>query len=36
MQATIKGVQNIEPNERINVKVNSLDITTQAVEFVKV
>lgn len=36
MQATIKGVQDIEPNEKINVKVNSLDITTQAVEFVKV
>lgn len=36
MQATIKGVQDIEPNKKINVKVNSLDITTQAVEFVKV
>ncbi len=36
MQATIKGVQNTELNEKINVKVNSLDITTQAVEFVKV
>ena len=36
MQATIKGVQNTELNEKITVKVNSLDITTQAVEFVKV
>ncbi len=36
MQATIKGVPNTELNEKITVKVNSLDITTQAVEFVKV
>lgn len=36
MQATIKGVQNTELNEKITVKVNSLDITTQAVEFVKI
>ncbi len=36
MQATIKGVQNTELNEKITVKVNSLDITTQAVEFIKV
>lgn len=36
MQATIKGVQNTELNEKITVKFNSLDITTQAVEFVKV
>ena len=36
MQASIKGVQNTELNEKISVKVNSLDITTQAVEFAKV
>lgn len=36
MQATIKGVQNTELNEKITVKTNSLDIPTQAVEFVKV
>lgn len=36
MQATVKGVPNTELNEKITVKVNSLDITTQAVEFVKV
>ena len=36
MQATVKGVQNTELNEKITVKVNSLDITTQAVEFVKI
>lgn len=36
MQATIKGVQNTELNEKITVKVNSLDITTQAVEFAKI
>lgn len=36
MQATVKGVPNTELNEKITVKVNSLDITTQAVEFVKI
>lgn len=36
MQATIKGVQNTELNEKITVKFNSLDIPTQAIEFVKV
>lgn len=35
MQATIKGVQSTELNEKITVKVNSLDIPTQAVEFIK-
>lgn len=35
MQATLKGVQNTELNEKIIVKVNSLDIPTQAVEFIK-
>lgn len=36
MQATIKGVQATELNDTITVKVNSLDITTQAVEFIKI
>lgn len=35
MQATIKGVKNTKLNEKIIVKVNSLDIPTQAVEFIK-
>lgn len=36
MQTKICGVQNTELNDVITVKVNSLDITTQAVEFVKI
>lgn len=36
MQATIKGVQDTQLNETITVKVNSLDITTQTVEFEKI
>lgn len=36
MQTKICGVQDTELNDVITVKVNSLDITTQAVEFVKI
>ena len=36
MQTVIKGVPNTELNEGLTVKVNSLDITTQTVEFAKI
>lgn len=36
MQTVIKGVPNTELNESLTVKVNSLDITTQTVEFAKI